>query len=216
MDHESGDKDTAFTWEMGNLILRRMAARETMKEITADPRMPAYCTVFHWVKVVPKFGDAYRELRMALAQVAELERARLRQVMAAARDADRLAAGKRVRTWVSGRRSSYAPAWADAVCQAIEDGAALSAVVRRRGMPSSKVVYTWLRKFPEFRAQYIEACRRREVGLWCKRDMVIDRSIDQGIAFHIPSGNAEIAWIEGRIGRLTPKIYRPAPSALRG
>ena len=34
-----------------------------MKAITADPRMPAYCTVFQWVKVVPEFGDAYRQVR---------------------------------------------------------------------------------------------------------------------------------------------------------
>ena len=68
MDHGSGDKDTAFAWAMGDLILRRMGYRETMKTITADPRMPAYCTVFRWVKVVPEFGEAYRRLRVAQAQ----------------------------------------------------------------------------------------------------------------------------------------------------
>jgi len=31
MDHEAGDKESAFTWAMGRLILERMAARETMK-----------------------------------------------------------------------------------------------------------------------------------------------------------------------------------------
>src|SRR5579859_1766542 len=216
MDHESGDKPSAFTWAMGRLILQRMADRETIRAITADPRMPAYCTVFHWVKVVPGFGEAYRRVRAGLAEGEQQERAELRRVKAQARDRARLAAGKRVRTWVSGRRSSYTPAWGEAVCAAVEDGAALSAVVRRPGMPSSKAVYTWLRKFPAFKAAYIEACRRREVGLWCERDMVIDRSIDLGIAFNIAEANAEIAAIEGRIGRLTPKIYRPAASGWRG
>ena len=209
MDHEAGHKGTAFTWAMGNLILRRMGARETMREITADPRMPAYCTVFQWVKMVPEFGDAYREVRAVLAEVTLAERAKLRRVKAQARDAARLEAGKRVRTWVSGRRSSYSPAWGEAVCWAIEEGSALSAVLRRPGMPSSKVVYTWLRKFPAFKAAYIEACRRREAGLWCARDMVIDRAIDQGIAFDRRGADADIAAIEGRIGRLTPKLYRP-------
>ena len=210
MDHEAGDKETAFTWAMGNLILRRMGARETMREITADPRMPAYCTVFQWVKVVPEFGDEYRRMRAALAEVTLKERAQLRRLKAEMRDQARVAAGKRVRTWVAGRRSSYTPQWAAAVCWAIAEGASLSAVVRRPGMPSSKVVYTWLRKFPEFRAQYVEACRRREVGLEGERDMVIDRAIDLGLAFDRPGANADIAAIEGRIGRLTPKLYRPA------
>jgi hypothetical protein len=208
MDHAAGHKDTAFTWEMGNLILRRMGARETMKQITADPRMPAYCTVFQWVKVVPEFGDAYRRVRAALAEATLRERAQLRQVKAAARDQARVAAGKRVRTWVAGPKSSYTPALAKAVCRAIEDGASLSAVVRRPGMPSFKVFYTWIRRFPAFQARYVEACRSREVGLRFERDLVIDRAIDDGLAFDRVRANADIAAIEGRIGRLTPKLHR--------
>ena len=216
MDHEAGDKGTAFTWAMGNLILRRMGARETMREITADPRMPAYCTVYQWVKVVPEFGDAYRRVREVLAQVTLEERAELRRVTAEARDQARLAAGKRVRTWVSGRKSSYTPELAAAVCWAIEEGASLSEVVRQPDMPSFKALYTWMRRFPKFKARYVEACRRREVGLWVGRDIVIDRAIDQGIAFDRRRADADIAAIEGRIGRLTPKLYRSAPSGMRG
>jgi hypothetical protein len=37
---------------------------------------------------------------------------------------------------------------------------------------------------------------------------VIDRAIDQGPAFDRRQGSAEIAAIEGRMGRLTPKLYR--------
>jgi hypothetical protein len=208
MDHASGHKETAFTWAMGRLILQRMGDRERMKAITADPAMPAYCTVFQWVKRVPEFGDAYRQVRLALAEVMRREGAELRRLKAAARDRARLAAGKRVRTWVAGPKSSYTPELAEAVCWAIEEGASLSEVVRRPGMPSFKVVYTWMKRFPEFRAMYVEACRRREIGLWVERDMVIDRAIDMGIAFDRRRGDAEIAAIEGRIGRLTPKLYR--------
>jgi hypothetical protein len=208
MDHEAGFKDTAFTWAMGRLILQRMADRETMKAITADPRMPAYCTVFQWVKVVPEFGEAYRQVRLTLARVIQQEREAERAARVKAKAAARIAAGKRPRDWVSGRASTYTEAVARAFCEAIEDGAAASAVVGRPGMPTAKMVANWLKRRPEFRALYVEACRRREVGLWCERDMVIDRAIDMGIAFDIRQGNAEIAAIEGRIGRLTPKIYR--------
>ena len=105
MDQESGHKDTAFTWAMGNLILQRMGDRETMKAITADPRMPAYCTVFQWVKVVPEFGDAYRGARDPgedRTQGADERRALLVRM----RNANRRAAGKRVRTWWRGKSST--------------------------------------------------------------------------------------------------------------
>lgn len=215
MDHAAGWKPSAFTWAMGRVILQRMGDRETMAAITADPAMPAYCTVFQWVKRVPEFGDAYRQMRLKLAEVTRDERAERRAAVAAARDAARAAAGKRVRTWVAGPKSSYRPDWAEALCEAIEDGAALSAVVRRPGMPSSKMVYTWMRRFPEFQARYVEACRRREVGLWLARDAVIDRSIDRPLTFDRKGGDAEIAAIEGRIGRLTPKIHRSPPAPWR-
>jgi hypothetical protein len=215
MDHEPGYKSSAFTWAMGRVILQRMGDRETMAAITADPAMPAYCTVFQWVKMVPAFGEAYREVRLKLAEALQAERAAARAAKIAARDAARRAAGKPVRTWVAGPRSSYTPQWAAAVCAAVEAGAALSAVVRRPGMPSSKVVYTWMRRRPEFRAMYVEACRRREVGWWLRRDRVIDEVIDAGLAADLRGSSRRIAAIEGRIGRLTPKIHRSPPAAHR-
>jgi hypothetical protein len=208
MDHASGHKESAFTWAMGHLILQRMADRETMKAITADPAMPAYCTVFQWVKVVPAFGEAYRQVRLALSGIIQQEREAEQAAKVRAKAAARIAAGKRPRDWVSGPKSTYTDEVARAFCEAIEDGAAASAVVGRPGMPTAKMVATWLKRFPQFRAMYVEACRRREAGLWFERDMVVDRAIDLGLAFDIAQGNAEIAAIEGRIGRLTPKLYR--------
>jgi hypothetical protein len=158
MDHSAGHKDTAFTWAMGRLILQRMGDRETMKAITADPRMPAYCTVYQWVKRVPEFGEAYREVRAALARAMREEADARRAGAVRARDAARMAAGKRVRHWVSGRKGSYTLELAEAVCEAIKGGASVSDVVATPGMPSFKVLYGWVRRRPEFRAMFIEAC----------------------------------------------------------
>src|SRR6185437_1403704 len=58
MDKEPGDKLSAFTWAMGRLILQRIADGETIKAITAHPKMPAYCTVYRWIHVHEEFGDA--------------------------------------------------------------------------------------------------------------------------------------------------------------
>ena len=74
MDHEAGGKPSAFSWEMVELILARIAAGETVKEITDDPRMPCYATVYRWTHVIPEFGAAWREVReerCVQAQVAD-------------------------------------------------------------------------------------------------------------------------------------------------
>jgi hypothetical protein len=204
MDHSSGHRDTAFTWDMGHLILQRMGARETMKAITADPRMPAYRTVFQWVKVVPEFGEAYREVRAVLAALERRERDARRALLAKARDEARLAAGKRVRHWVAGRKGSYTPELAEAVCAALREGASMSEVVARPGMPSSKVLYTWLRRRPEFRAMFIEACDWRAGWLAFQ----IEIAVEQSTPFTLALAKQQVARLESRIGRLTPKIYR--------
>lgn len=204
MDHEAGYKPSAFTWAMGELILQRMADRETMKAITADPRMPAYCTVFQWVKRVPEFGDAYRQVRAALARVAREEADARRALEARVRAEARAAAGKRVRHWVAGRKGSYTPELAEAVCAAIKDGASASEVVAMPGMPSFKVLYGWVRRRPAFRAMFIEACDWRAGWLGFQ----IEMAVDAVTPFTLASAKRQVAALEGRIGRLTPKIYR--------
>jgi hypothetical protein len=211
MDHEAGHKGSAFTWAMGRLILQRMGDRETMKAITADPAMPAYCTVFQWVRMVPEFGDAYRMVRLKLAEVMQAERDAARAAAVRARAAARTAAGKPPRDWVSGPASTYSEQAAARFCAAIEDGAAMSAVVRRPDMPSTKMVYTWMKRRPAFRAMYVEACRRREVTWWLERDRAIDETSPFGLAI----GTRRVAAIEARIGRLTPKVYRSPPAPWR-
>jgi len=205
MDHAPGHKPSAFTWAMGRVILQRMGDRETMRAITADPRMPAYCTVFRWVQVVPAFGEAYREVRMGLAEIARAEAAEKRRALKAARDAERVRAGKPVRHWASGRRSSYTPELARAVCAAIAEGASMSAVVATPGAPSSKAVYTWIRNRPEFRDAYIAACFERALDLRIR----VDTAVDESTPFTLARDKALVAALEARMGRLAPKLYRP-------
>ena len=208
MDKAAGHKPSAFTWSMGHLILQRMGDRETMKAITADPAMPAYCTVFRWVKMVPEFGEAYRDVRVAISRVAREEAAARRAAKARAHAAARIAAGKRVRHWVSGRASTYTDAMAERVCSAIANGASMTEVVRTPGMPSFKAIYGWMKRRPEFEAMYVEACAARAFVFAMEIEDVVER-VRLGVP---PSAlEREIAQIEGRAGRLTPKLHRPAP-----
>jgi hypothetical protein len=185
MDHEAGDKLSAFNWAMGRLILQRIADGETIKAITAHPKMPAYATVYRWVEVHEAFGDAYR---------------RLRAVMARVKREDRDARRKPRR----GVRSTYTVECGWEVCEAIERGASLSQVVRRPGMPSFKAIYRWLRNEPEFRADYIAACAIRALLLQ-ETAMDIARAATPAT---VTRDARRIDRLQGRIGRLTPRLYR--------
>ncbi|WP_394763960.1 hypothetical protein [Phenylobacterium sp.] len=72
-------------------------------------------------------------------------------------------------------------------------------------MPSAKVVYGWMRKEAEFREMVTEA--RREWLDWLAFDA--DNMADRVLAGE-PLGKVkrQVARIEGRIGRMTPKHYR--------
>lgn len=206
MDHSAGAKETAFNWAMGNLILQRIADGETMRAITADPRMPAYCTVYRWMRVVPEFGDRVAEVRAGMARL----RLRARETVAAQRRqavTDALAEGRPVRWWVSGRRSTYTVPRAAAVLAEIADGASLSAALGRPGAPSARAWYRWLKVIPGLATQYMEACRRRDMGLRLSREAVIEEVAPGGI----PKANAALRAIEGRRGRMRPRVYRIPP-----
>lgn len=191
MDKEPGDKLSAFTWAMGRLILRRIADGETVKAITADPRMPAYCTVFRWMQVVPEFGEAVAKVRGFLAE----------QRLAEA-DARRRAQGRRRNG--GGQREQASAEALGRFLDALWEGTSMSEAVARPGAPSSKVVYSRVRKCPGFRAAFVEACGFRDVALRIGRDVVIDRVAATGI----PAANAALREVDARRGRLRPKLYR--------
>lgn len=198
MDHTGGWKKSQYHPVLGAAILRRVAAGETMKAITADPEMPCYATAFRWVRMHWGFGQAYRELRAQMA-AAKVEARRARREAEAWREARDVQAGVRParRTWVSGRRSGYSTALAGKFCAALAEGASVAAVCARPGMPSVKQVSTWLRTRAEFRDLH---ARARDIQLLTLEDRVVDA---------IEAGNfAAAARWEGRIGTLAPKTYK--------
>ncbi|RAK64891.1 hypothetical protein [Phenylobacterium kunshanense] len=195
MDKQSGHKDTAFTWEMGELILSRIAEGETMKAITAHPRMPAYCTVFRWMQVVPEFGAAVDEARAALAARRLAERDAVR--------------AKRRRGDRGGRPSTFTGPKVDLVFDGIRAGASLSEVLAKPGAPSTRVVYRALQTCPGIRELFVQACDYRAGWLEFQSELVGDAVCRRGLS--IAAANAEIRRIIGRRGRLTPKLYRTRP-----
>ncbi|WP_422576923.1 hypothetical protein [Phenylobacterium sp.] len=85
------------------------------------------------------------------------------------------------------------------------DGTTLAQMRDDPSLPTPKMVYRWLRQRPEFRAMYERARARQRLNLQIDIDMVVDRVES---AADLPAAKREVAWLEGRIGRLTPKMYR--------
>lgn len=190
MDKRSGHRDTAFTWPMGDLIVARIAEGETVKAITADPRMPAYCTVFRWMQVVPAFGAAVAEARV------ELARERLR-----VKDFQRRWRGRRRR---GGQREQASAEVLGRFLDALRDGASVSEAVAQPGAPSFKMVYSRVRKCPGFRLAFVIACDFRDFVLELDREDVIASVGETGIR----AANAGLRAVDARRGRLRPKLYR--------
>jgi len=180
---------------------------ETVRAITNDPRMPSYATLFRWLQVHPDFAEAYAAARRSRAHGRlQLRAWTLRgQARIAAMKAE--AAGKR--HWRRGRRSSYTAAKGQALCALIEAGWSLSAVVARADMPSFKVVYTWLKREPEFLAAYVEACRVREIWFDEQCEMLADQVLEA--PHRLPEIKRKVAALRGRMGRLRPKVYKVVP-----
>ena len=151
MDHTPGGKASAFTWEMGEFILTRIEAGETIRRITEDPRMPAYCTVFQWVKVNPEFGHRYRALRARQSE-AYVRRVAERAAAKAFWPAHKAKVDGR-RWWRRGRPCSYSDAVGKAICARLRQGQTMMAINADPAMPSAKVVYGWMRTQAEFRAR---------------------------------------------------------------
>lgn len=194
MDKQSGYKDTAFTWAMGHLILGRISRGDTMKAITADARMPAYCTVFQWMRVVPEFGRQVAMVREMLARSRQSERDAYRHVRS------------------SRRRGGGPPQRAtardlDLALARIRDGASVTEALAAPGAPTSKMFYTRVRNCPGFRAAFVDACDWRNGWLGFQAELVVD----EVWALGIPGANAKIAGLKARRGRLTPKLYRTPP-----
>jgi hypothetical protein len=199
MDKRAGDKPSAFTWAMGELILQRIADGETMRAITAHPEMPAYCTVFRWMQMVPQFGDEVRQVRAQLAFL-RLER----------RDAARRARKRRRRdggAWHGGQRPRVSAEALGRVLWRVLNGASVTEALAEPGAPSAKAFYTRVRGCPGFRAAFADACAGRDIALRVAREEAIEAVFVTGV----PAANAALRVIEARRGRLRPKLYRAPP-----
>ena len=195
MDHEGGFKDSQYSVEMGLVILQRMAAGETIRRIAADPAMPSYATIFHWRKLHPDFARDWEKVRMLQAYL------RVERWEAKAK----LPPG----AWRRGRKSSFTVERGEAVCALLREGVTMMAINAMPGMPSAKVVYTWLKREPVFREMVAEARAYGEDWLRFKAEIAAERVLKSFPAPcpDFPAIRAETEYWEGRAGAFRPKVY---------
>lgn len=198
-DHTGGWKPSAYRAAIGRVICARVEVGETITSIVADPEMPSRATLYQWLRVHEDFAAEYHEVRRVLADNALWSRA---DVDAQRRDyAVRFGKGLHK----GGQKSRYTLCKAWAFCEAVADGKTLAQMAGDPRLPTPKMVYRWLRQRPEFRAMYERARARQRRMLQIDIDFVVDRVES---AYDLPAAKREVAYLEGRIGRLTPKMYR--------
>ena len=211
MDHTAGWKDSAYHPRIGEVICARIEAGETVRQVAADPNMPSYCTIFQWRRVHPEFDEMYRAMRERLAR-GRIERADLaRRSKVYWRIHKARVDGKRPRDWVHGPPSSYRRDWAEAYCARLEEGESGMSISADPAMPSAKQVYGWLKTIPEFRARYVAARDRQRFRLVFLTHIVMDE-VQDGLR-SLASGKAEVARLDGRMGRLGAKTWMVEPPA---
>lgn len=205
MDHRPGWKPSAYSPAMGELICARIEAGETIRQITACEGTPSYATVFRWLQVNAGFARMYGELRDRMAAEALRHDADVRTA-AAWRRQHEWKLGRR-RHGKAGRGSSFTQEKADALCARIAAGESVLAVTADPAMPSAKVMYRWARRRPDFAAQLAEARAAREFALRLEIEAVVLSATPATLA----ACRRQAARLEGRIGRLKPRKFRPDP-----
>lgn len=209
MDHEGGGKASQYHPRLGRIILHRLSQGETIKEVCADAAMPSAPTLHRWRHMHPAFGAAYERMRDARGvrrqQSAKFKR---EQWLEWARIEHKIGR-RRTRVERPGLRGSYDRGWATAFCARVAKGEAVYRICAEPGMPSSKAVYGWLKRQPEFVDMYAQAKRDAITWLAFQAEMTVDRALDGAItAAGFRAIKRRVAKLEGRIGRLRAKTYR--------
>ena len=208
LDRGRGITESSFHPTIGLVICQRLLDGETVKQITADPRMPSERVLYHWVTRHPDFAADYQWVRDDQARERAARRAAAPEHWRRVRAHRRAVAGKPPRDWVAGRKSSYDQAWAEAFCERLAGGDAASRISADPTMPSRTQISRWLMTVPEFREMYADARDWHLGWLELEIEAIAADVWKTGLAY----AKAEVARLEGRIGRMRAKTWRQVPA----
>ncbi|MGZ3375509.1 MAG: terminase small subunit-like protein [Phenylobacterium sp.] len=136
--------ESKFAPEIGDAIVARVGAGESITAICRDEAMPCRNTVKTWSRQHPEFGA---ELMAAM---------RGARLAARLRDRARWAAHEAARR-PRGRGSTYRREVGEAICERLANGESLTAIARDEGLPSYATILRWVSRHADFQALYVEA-----------------------------------------------------------
>ena len=198
MDHAIGGRKTSqYSDAAARVALARAARGETIAAILTIPGMPSRRTLYDWIRDVPRFGEAWREMRdrQALARQRAVQDAEPLRAIHAFLDSE---VHGREPGLKRGRKSTYTRRVAEAWCELIANGATLREAAARPGMPAVAMVYRWLRNHPEFRDMYKSAAEFRDLVL---RETAVERAQAGG-------AGAAVDALRARANALRPDVWR--------
>ena len=209
MDHRGGSRASQYHPRLGKIILDRLSQGETIKEVCADDEMPSMATLHRWRHMHPEFWAAYERMRDRQAAYRRMMTRLTRERWLEWARIEAKIGRRRTRTWAAGAKSTYDPARAAAFCARVAKGEAVYRICAEPAMPSSKAVYGWLKRQPEFLAMYIQAKRDAVTRLGFQVERIADQALDGAMtAARFRALKRQAARVEGRIGRLKARTYR--------
>jgi hypothetical protein len=142
---------STYTPELGAATCRRVAAGESLRSICrADASMPTEKTVWNWAR-------AHEAFRLMKAHALSVARAASLAAQGERDAARRAKVGTRARKAWNAGVDGYDATIDRVICARLMGGATLAQVCAEPWMPSVGTVYYWLRRYPEFLANYRRA-----------------------------------------------------------
>lgn len=136
--------ESKFAPEIGDAIVARVGAGESIAAICRGQDMPCRNTVKTWSRQHPEFGS---ELLAAMKGA---------RVAARMRDRARWDAHEAGRHW-RGRGSTYRPELGEMICGRLADGESLTSIARDEGLPTYATILRWVSRHPDFQEMYVQA-----------------------------------------------------------
>lgn len=160
---------------LAEVICERVAAGELLYAVCREAGMPTAQSVGRWARARPGFGEA----------------------LAAAR----LEGGRPSRG--GGGVWTYCLETAEAICQRIAEGEALTAICDDYEMPCFSTVYYWARRFPQF-AEMMRVAREAQAAWYCDRGWQLAMQATPETAYLTDVRLKQLRWMAGA---LSPRVY---------
>jgi hypothetical protein len=95
----------------------------------------------------------------------------------------------------------------DTICERLAAGESVASICRSEGMPERKSFYQWVRRDPEAKQAYLEACALRSL-VYAEQIMdIVENLSDEPTSAQVNKARLQVDSIKWVSSRLQPRIY---------